>query len=118
MYMIQFSWKSFRVSLAMIEEWMKTNAGDKYTGNSADSCLSLWFSEEPSQDTKDAVEAYWTAIESNSLEATKYVAIQTITEAITTLKAGIPAKTWNQMNGTERKLVLGLDVTPEELGLI
>lgn len=49
MYSVQLQWKSgFSVDLPSIEAWVKTNAGANFVGSSADTKLTLWFSQDPS----------------------------------------------------------------------
>lgn len=63
----------------------------------------------------EQVQAMWDAITAESEEATSYRSQQQIQSTIQALKEGIPAKTWNTMNGIERKLVMGLNVSKAEL---
>lgn len=72
MFSIDLKWLSFNVSLDSIETWMRANAGDKYAGNAADHDLTVWFSEEPSDDIKAAIAAYWAGLTEDSAEATAY----------------------------------------------
>lgn len=117
MYSIPLSWKAFSLNLADVETWLRANAGVSYVGNSADSQFTLWFSEEPAQAVKDAIANFWDALIAESPEAFNYVSMASIRAAIDVLKAGIPAKTWDQMTVAERKLVLGQMPTNAELGL-
>jgi hypothetical protein len=117
MFAIELPWKEFNVSLTDVQTWMLVNAGEFYEGNSADTKLTLWFSEDPGQTISDAVAAYWTAIDEESDEALNYVSAQAIQDAVDTLRAGIPAKDWDDMSTAERKIVLGQMPTKTELGL-
>lgn len=60
------------VSMAMVEAWMKANAGSDYCGNSAHANLSLWFTENPGDDVNAAIQSYWNGLNSSSSEATSY----------------------------------------------
>lgn len=117
MYAIKLDWKEFNVDMIAVEAWVKTNAGTNYLGNSADYGLTLWYSEEPTQTDKDAVEVYWASLDEMSAEATGYVSGADLAEAITLLRVGIPAKEWADMSVAERKLVMGQTPTKAELGL-
>lgn len=117
MFAIRLAWKEFNVSLADVQAWMNANAGEFYQGNSADTQLTLWFSEDPGEVVSSAISAYWDSIDAESAEAVNYVTLAAIDEAVATLKIGIPAKTWDAMSVAERKIVLGQIPTKTELGL-
>lgn len=72
MFALDLNWLTFPVNLDTVETWLKANAGENYKGNSADADLTLWFSEEPSDDIKLEIMAYWEALTSDSIEATGY----------------------------------------------
>lgn len=91
-YSMRLDWKEFNLDLNAVEAWMRANAGEQYCGNQAHSCLELWFLEEPSQESKDAIEAYWDALTEESEEATAYESNEERQEAIAALKASAKAK--------------------------
>jgi hypothetical protein len=64
------------VCLESMEVWLKANAGEHYCGNSADSQLTLWFMEEPSQEVKDAIQAKWDALDEESSECQAYMSAE------------------------------------------
>jgi hypothetical protein len=72
-YSIRLDWKEFNLDMNTVEAWFRANAGEHYLGNGAYSCLELYFSEEPSQEIKDAIAAYWDGLDEESEEATAYV---------------------------------------------
>jgi hypothetical protein len=115
MYSIRFEWKSFSLNLVAIETQLKQISTD-YCGNSADIGLTLWFTEEPSDETKSSIQSYWEGLSEASDEATSYVAADTITARIAELKAGMLTKSWDEMSQTERKLMLNQSVSNSELG--
>jgi hypothetical protein len=116
-YMIELQWKEHSVDLEALEIWMKANAGASYDGNSADSKLTLYFLEEPSQDIKDAIIAEWEAMDDAGHEkcvshrslAQRSEAAQVRAAAIKAKKMGMLQKTWANMDGIERKIYLGLE---------
>lgn len=120
MFSIRLEWKEFNISLPDVNAWVKANANNEeyYTGLSADSGLTFWYSEEPNQDTKDALDTYWTSLDEESDEAMSYVSSSSIEEVVVELKDGIPNKSWDQMSQAERKIVLGQLPTNAELGLV
>lgn len=119
MYELQLEWKEFNISLPMIEAKMRAEQ-PSYTGCSADVKLRLHFSEEPSQEAKDAILAYWEALDEESDEAETYAPNLTEEElkekrdSAKQVKLAMVSKTWANMNALERKLCMGLD---EEVSL-
>ena len=115
MFSIQLAWKEYNVSLEAIETWMKSNAGELYTGNSADAALTLWFTEDPGETITGNISSYWAALTAESSEATSYKSAAQITSQIASLKTGMVSKAWNDLTTTERKLLLDQPVTNAEL---
>lgn len=91
MYSIQKQWKEFKLNLAKVEEKMKTIAGDKYVGNQAHSVLEFYFSEEPTQEVKDAVDAFYDGLTDQSPEA-QYKSAADIQAEVAAKKASAMAK--------------------------
>jgi len=91
MYEMKLEWKEHNVDLRAVEAWMKANTTG-YLGNSADSCLHLWFEEEPSQEDKDAAQAYWDGLDENSDEAQSYESAADLEAARLAKKASAKAK--------------------------
>jgi hypothetical protein len=98
MFKLELEWKSFNLNLASIESWMKANAGPSYCGNQAHSKLELWFTEEPSQEAKDAILAHWEGLTEESPEASGYVSKEAIASDMAAKKA----------SGRTKLLALGL----------
>lgn len=117
MYSHKLQWKKFPVSILDVEVWIKANCGANYVGNSAAEDLTLWYTVEPTQEMKDALEVYWASLSAESSEAANYVSVQALRAACDALKAGLASKSWDSMSIAERKLVLGQMPTKAELGL-
>lgn len=115
MYSVKLEWKEFSVSLLPIETYFIATYPN-YRGNSADTALTLWFSEEPTDEDKTAIQAYWDGILVDSTEATSYVSSQQVTDRIAELKTGLLAKAWDAMTTAERKIIVGAAVSNAELG--
>lgn len=113
-YKIEVQWKNFNLDLDAVSDTLK-GLYPHYSGCQAYIHLELWFSEEPSQEDKDAINAYWNGLESDSAEALSYRSAAAVKAAIQSLKEGIPAKEWAAMSAIERKLVMNLDVSKAEL---
>lgn len=92
MFALELDWKSFNLNLASVETWLRSNAGDQYTGNSADAKLNLWFQEEPSQEIKDAIQAYWDGLEEDSAEASDYKSQEQVKADVEAKKSSAKAK--------------------------
>lgn len=116
MHSINLSWKEFNVNLLEVSTHIKATY-PACLGSSADYYLTLWFSEEPSEADKTAIQAYWDSIDEESSEATSYLPATAITDAISSLKTGMLSKEWADMSVAERKILLGQTPTREDLGL-
>ena len=102
MYSIDLQWLDFSVDLRTVEAWMRANAGADYCGNSADNDLTLWFNNEPSDDIKAAIQAYWSGLTNASPEATNYQTAEQIAAAAAATKAA------NLASGAAKLKALGL----------
>lgn len=71
MYSMRLNWKEFNVDLKAMETWFKAQSED-YKGNSADSALTLWFENEPSDEIKEAIQEKWDGLSEESEEAVSY----------------------------------------------
>ena len=69
---INLEWKSFSVDINVIDSWAISNCGPNYCCPQAHKVLELWFTEEPSQEIKDAVQTYWDSLTEESDEALSY----------------------------------------------
>lgn len=117
MYTVDLAWKNFNVNLDAVEVWMKANAGGSYLGNSADADLSLHFSAKPDDATLQHIQDYWDALSDSSTEVTTYASRQTIVDAVASLRLDAATKTWDQLSAAQRKLVVGLSLTRQDLGV-
>lgn len=71
MFKIELQWKEFSVNLPMLDQKLRAEHPE-YAGNQAHNILELWFTEEPSQEAKEEIVAYWEALDEESEEATSY----------------------------------------------
>lgn len=60
--MMKLEWKEHKVDLQALDQQLKAMIL-QYVGNQAHAHLELWFSEEPSQEQKEAIENMWAAID-------------------------------------------------------
>jgi hypothetical protein len=69
---IQVSWKDFSINVIKVDEAIKTLC-PSYTGcMSSQDRLLFGFSEEPSDEVKAQILAYWDSIDAASIEAVTY----------------------------------------------
>jgi hypothetical protein len=116
MFALKLEWKPFNVSLQAVDAQARAVTA-QYVGNSADTCLTLWFLDEPTSDQQQGVRDYWDRITEQSVEATSYVSQEEMTNRIRELRSVLAGKAWDEMSAVERKIALGLTVTREDLGM-
>jgi hypothetical protein len=97
-YSMELQWKEFSICLETMEAWLRANAGEHYCGNQAGAKLEVWFTEEPSQEIKDAIQEKWDGIESDSPEA----------EAYTSLEDRLADREAKKASGIAKLIALGL----------
>ena len=118
MVRVALQWKAFSLDLETVEKWMHSNAGDYYVGNQATKDgLELYFSQEPGDSVREAIQDYWRGIKKTHAVAKNYVDQDEIKEAIETAKADMVTKTWDQMSVAQRKLAVGQTPTREDLDI-
>jgi len=108
-------WREFNIDLLAVDTKMRADYPTKYSGNQASSFLELYFSEEPTEEEKAAIQSYWDGLTDQSAEVLSYRTQASIKEAIDNLKMGLVNKTWDQMTVTERKIVVGATIDKSEL---
>lgn len=59
MFSIIKDWKAYRIYLPDLAAWLTTNIGENYKGMSADTVLTFWFDEEPTEQQKTDIDAQW-----------------------------------------------------------
>lgn len=110
---LELEWKDFNVSLDEMEKWCRDNC-PSYLGNSADSKLKLHFSKDESEAAEEiaAAQEKWDEIEDEDHPFAKaYLSSSDREEMLQELKADAASKTWNQLNGVQRKLVMNVSVS-------
>lgn len=71
MYKLTLQWKEFNVDLRALDAQLRQDYAS-YVGNQAHNVLELWFSEEPSEQEKADIQAYWDGLVDQSAEAQSY----------------------------------------------
>jgi hypothetical protein len=115
MFKMELQWKEVSLDLEKVDTKLKADYPSNYKGNQAHSVLELWFENEPSELEKADILAYWEALDEESDEASSYRSQADVKEAQEALKAGLIAKSWDQMSAVERKAMMGMSVTKQEL---
>lgn len=116
-YTIELSWKEFNLDIDSVKAEIASIAGENFCGCAADYGLQLFFLEEPTQEVKDLISTYWDSMDSEAPEAQAYVSVNDIEAAKQAAKISAVSKNWDDMTAAERKLIIGLEPTKEELGL-
>jgi hypothetical protein len=113
MFAIVKEWQSFQIHLPVLETWLKANAGEHYTGNSADISFTMWFSEEPSEGIKSAIDSHWNALTENG-EAAKWTLYDNRNLAIEDARTSLLTASFDDLIAAERKLLLGMVLTDDD----
>jgi hypothetical protein len=111
----QLQWKEFAVDLEAVDAKFRADYAGNYVGNQAHSVLELYFEGELTEQMHSDIDAYWNGLTDQSADAVSYRSAADVKAAIETMKAGLVAKTWDQMSALERKLVIGQSVSKAEL---
>ena len=112
MFNINYSWQSFRVHLPNLDIWLKANV-PSYQGNSADYSLTLWFSSEPTDEIKAAIDAQWESLTAET-EAAKWQHDADLEAAVVVAKTAILTMDLTTMNQAERKLFMNMPLTDDD----
>mgnify|MGYP001557762578 CR=1 FL=1 len=91
MYKIDLQWKEFNVDLESLDQQLRSDYST-YVGNQANSLLELWFSEEPNQEEKDAINTLWNAIDIDHAMTQSYKSASQIKSEKDSQKASAKAK--------------------------
>lgn len=116
MYSVKLEWHPHSIDLQAAETYVKANFPN-CVGNSADTALTFWFTAPLTSGQEQNLRDYWAALGSVSPEALSYVPQFMIDDKIQELKADAVTKDWNQLSPAQKKLIAGLPVTRQELGL-
>jgi hypothetical protein len=72
MFRMDLNWKEFNIDLRAFEAFMRPTYSPNYQGSQGSYTLELYFDTEPSQEDKDAIQAYWDGILVDSAETLSY----------------------------------------------
>jgi len=111
MYSIKLEWKEFNVCLEDLEAHLRAEYPN-YVGNQAANALDLYFSEEPSEEDRQAIQDHW-----DEIDGSNYLSAEDFKQIVADTKLGLLSKSWDEMTAVERKIALNMEVTREEMGL-
>jgi hypothetical protein len=107
MHMMKLEWKECNVDLASLDLQLRA-AHPAYVGNQAHAHLELWFSEEPTQEAKETIEALWASIDAEHALAVSYKSAAQIQSAAEAKKESAKAKLAALgLDAEELKAILG-----------
>ena len=106
-------WNEFRVHLPSLCDWIKANTGDKYYCISADYDLTIYFTEEPTDEIKAAIDAQWESLTAET-EAAKWQHDVDLEAAVVTAKTALLTMDLTTMNQAERKLFMNMPLTDDD----
>lgn len=115
MITMQLKWKEFNVDLEAAKVQIDVLVPGKCLGISANSSVQVHLSDAITLAEQDSIQAYWDGLLATSSVATSYRSMAQILNAIETMKAGIPAKTWAEMSAIERGMLIGTQPTKAQL---
>jgi hypothetical protein len=109
---LRLEWKSHDVDLAAFHAWaLKTVPS--YCGSSADYALTLWFTEEPSEEIKAAIEAKWNSLTEEE-ESAKIAHREKKQKAVEIAKQNLLTGSLSKLSVAERKLLMSMPLTEED----
>jgi len=91
MIKIELQWKEFNIDLSAFVASVKASY-PMCAGAQGSHTLELWFSEDPSQEDKDAIIALWDAIDTDHAMAQSYQSRAQIQAAVDAQKVSARAK--------------------------
>lgn len=114
MYSIVKEWKSFRVNLPDLEDWLKDVGGENYKGNSADAVFTMWFTEQPGYEAEGVIEDYWESLTEEG-EYDKWALYTFRNAAVEDARVGLLTAAFDDLIVAERKLLLNMSLTSADL---
>jgi hypothetical protein len=115
MTQLNLNWKEFNIDCEAVMSQLKSLYADLIDSSSCDYFLVVRFLREATEQEVIDIQAYWDGLTEQSAEALSYRSREQIQAAQQALKASLVAKEWAQMSAAERKAMLGLEVSKQEL---
>lgn len=112
---MMLSWKEFNVSISAVITALVSVCPLVQSNQACVDGLILYFSEEPSDEQKAAIQSYWDALTVESPEATGYHSQASIKDKEAELRADAATKAWDALSVCQKKLALNVPVTVAEI---
>ena len=123
MKLISLQWKEFGVDLGLAVNHIKSLCS-KILAYSADYSFTLWYEEDLTEEEVQSIQDYWDSLSEEHEHCVNYKTFDQRKQEFKykkdlaeSVKASLVSKTWDEMNASERKLVMNLEeqLTIEEL---
>jgi len=111
---IDYNWKNFSVNMEKVYVAIKAIDANCLS-LSANYFMQVHFTEEPTEESKIAIQAYWDSLTEESIEATSYISKAEIEAKYNELKVDITTKSFDQLSAVQKKMLMNLPITAEEL---
>lgn len=117
-YMIKKDWKEFSLNLGMVQAELVGLTGSHLCGLQAHSHLEIWFTEEPTEEQKSMIDLYWDGLTETSAEAVGYYSQEELQNAVQAARLDAVTKTFDELSVAQKKIIMGVSPTAEELGIV
>lgn len=112
MYSIVKEWKSFRVYLPGLRDWLQENVGTNFV-LAADSAMTIWFEEQPGYEVEDAIHAEWSLLTEEG-EAAKWELFEAREAVVETARTALLTADLTTTIPAERKLLMGMTLSDDD----
>jgi hypothetical protein len=112
LYSVRLEWKSYKVDLSSFHMWALKEL-PSYCGSSADYALTMWFAEQPSQETVDLIKEKWDSLTEEE-ETAKILHAEKKQKAVELAKQNLLTAALSELSVAERKLLMSMPLTEED----
>lgn len=118
MYELRLKWKEVFVNLSNLDSHLRASHST-FLGSQANRELILYFSDELSAEAEQTIRNHWESLDGSDYKSSEQIQAEKVelAEAIRVTKEGMISKSWDQLSTVERKIMMGLEVSREEMGL-
>lgn len=112
MHTLEFSWTTFKVDLADLDMWLRSNA-QGYCGMSANSKCEMHFTAEPGHEILARCEQYWNALTIDQ-EATKIAQREHLEKVVKYATGNLPYVQMSTWSAAEIKIFMKQDLSLQD----
>jgi len=112
-FSMEFNWKAFDVDLYDFSLFAQSNSDNKFAGMSADSKLTLWFTEMPSEQKIMSIQQHWESL-SESAEAAKIEYRDKLERAAKHASDQLPYVDFASMIPAEKKIFMNRSLSRQD----